>query len=105
MAEGVITLSYIVERDSHQVVPMSEIFDPDFLAQYEKEIDWARAHGISQRTASRYRALPNGLPFLVFGGFVWIPKRGGREWIASRVQRRHPRRRHQAIATPVTNAA
>lgn len=48
--------------------------DPEFLATYEKEEDWAEAHGISQRTAKRYRALPNGLPFLVFGGWVWIPK-------------------------------
>jgi len=49
---------------------------------------------VSQRT--RYRAL--GLPFLTFGGWIWIPKREGREWIASRVKRRNPRRqRRQAI--------
>lgn len=70
--------------------------DPEFLALYEKEEDWAEAHGISQRTASRYRALPKGLPFLIFGGWVWIPKREGREWIANRVQHRNPRRRGQA---------
>ena len=74
--------------------------DPEFLATYEKEEDWAEAHGISQRTAKRYRALPNGLPFLVFGGWVWIPKESGREWIASRVQRRNPRpHRRQASTT------
>ncbi|HVI67724.1 MAG TPA: hypothetical protein VM910_34845 [Bradyrhizobium sp.] len=51
---------------------------------------------VSQRTAARYRAL--GLPFLTFGGWIWIPKREGREWIASRVKRRNPRRqRRQAI--------
>jgi hypothetical protein len=74
----------------------SESLDPDFLAEYEKESDWAQGHGISQRTAKRYRAI--GLPFLTFGGFVWIPKREGRAWIASRVKRRNPRRGHpQAI--------
>ncbi len=73
--------------------------DPEFLATYEREDRWAKAHGISPRTAKRYRALPNGLPFLVFGGWVWIPRQEGREWIASRVQRRNPRRRRRAIAS------
>jgi hypothetical protein len=76
-----------------------EGLDPDFLAEYEKEADWAHGHGISQRTAARYRAL--GLPFLFFGGFVWIPKREGREFIASRIKRRNPhRQRRQATTTP-----
>jgi hypothetical protein len=75
---------------------MADNLDPNFLANYEKEADWAEAHGISQRTAARYRALPSGLPFLIFGGWVWIPKREGREWIANRVQRRNPPRRRQA---------
>jgi hypothetical protein len=66
--------------------------DSEFLATYEKEENWAEAHGISQRTVKRYRALPDGLPFLIFGGWVWIPKEAGREWIASRIQRRNPRR-------------
>jgi hypothetical protein len=83
---------------------MSKIVDLDFLAEYEKEADWAAGHGISQRTAARYRALPNGLPFLTFGGFVWIPKRAGREWIASRVRRRNPRRRPGAAAAQSESA-
>ena len=83
----------------------SENLNADFLAEYEKEVDWAEGHGISQRTAARYRAL--GLPFLAFGGFVWIPKREGREWIASRVKRRNrPRRQRRAIVptTEITTA-
>jgi hypothetical protein len=77
---------------------MSErALDPNFLAEYEREAERAPGHGISQRTSARYRALPDGLPFLIFGGSVWIPKREGREWIASRVQRRNARpRRRQA---------
>jgi hypothetical protein len=68
-----------------------KVSDPDFLAEYEKEADWAAGLGICQRTSARYRA--QGCPFLQWGGFVWIPKRAGREWIASRVKRRNPRRR------------
>jgi hypothetical protein len=78
----------------------SEDLDPDFLSAYVKEADWAGGHGISQRTAARYRA--QGLPFLTFGGFVWIPKNEGREWIASRVKRRNPRRRRQGITAEIT---
>jgi hypothetical protein len=79
----------------------SESLDPDFLTEYEKESNWAEGHGISQRTAKRYRAL--GLPFLTFGGFVWIPKREGRNWIAGRIKRRNsPRRKRQAAATTPT---
>ena len=77
-----------------------KVLDPDFLDKYEKEADWAKGLGIAQRTAARYRDL--GLPFLIFGGYVWIPKREGRDWIANRVRRRNPpRRRRQAT----TNAA
>jgi len=82
----------------------SESLDPHFLAEYEKESDWAKGHGISQRTSARYRAL--GLPFLTFGGFVWIPKQEGRQWIASRVKRRRypPRQRRQATTTAEISA-
>jgi hypothetical protein len=77
---------------------MSIQFDVGFLARYEKESAWAANHGISQRTVARYRA--TGLPFLTFGGFVWIPKAEAEQWIASRIKRRRnpSRRRHQATA-------
>jgi hypothetical protein len=73
--------------------------DPDFLAQYERESEWAEAHGVCQRTVARYRE--RGLPYLFFGGYVWIPKLEGRDWIAARVKRRNSRRRittHQKVA-------
>jgi hypothetical protein len=79
--------------------------DVDFQATYETEENWAKRHGISQRTAARYRALPDGLPFLIFGGCVWIPKEAGREWIANRVQRRNPRRQRRATRTSEIAAA
>jgi hypothetical protein len=83
---------------------MSEISDSDFLSEYEKESAWAEGHGVSQRTVARYREL--GLPHLFFGGYIWIPKREGREWIAGRVRRRNPsRRRRQAAAATQDSAA
>jgi hypothetical protein len=66
-----------------------------------KEADWAEGHGIAQRTAARYRSL--GLPFLDFGGFIWIPKREGREWIASRIKRRRTPRQHRQAAATAAN--
>jgi hypothetical protein len=53
---------------------MSKTLDPDFLAEYERA-------------------------FLFFGGWVWIPKRDGREWIASCVKRHNPRRRGRQAAS------
>jgi hypothetical protein len=77
---------------------MSEkVLDPDFLAEYQREDEWADAHGVHQRTVARYRAL--GLPYLSFGGQVWIHRRGGREWIASRVKRRNTRRTRQSTTS------
>jgi hypothetical protein len=62
---------------------MEAVLDPDFLAQYERESEWAEA-------VARYR--DRGLPFLFFGGCVWIPRLEAHEWIASRVKRRNQRR-------------
>jgi hypothetical protein len=80
---------------------MSEI-DPEFLAQYMRESDWANSHGITQRTVARYR--DRGLPYLMFAGYIWIPKQEGRAWIASRVKRRNSRR-HNKVATQEEIAA
>jgi hypothetical protein len=74
----------------------SKVVNAEFLCEYELEADWAASLGISQRTSARYRA--DGLPYLNFGGCVWIHKRGGREYIASRIVRRNPPRRRKAIA-------
>jgi hypothetical protein len=74
--------------------------DPEFLDMYERETTWAPAQGITQRTSKRYR--DQGMPYLLWGGIVYIPKREGREYIASRVRRRNPRRRRPAIPTEIT---
>jgi hypothetical protein len=58
-----------------------------FQTEYTSEIEWSARHNISQRTTARYRQLPSRLPFLVFGGRIYIPNREGDEWIRSRIRR------------------
>jgi hypothetical protein len=48
---------------------MSDLFQNEFTPEPE----WSARHNISPRTTARYRQLPNGLPFLVFGGRIYIP--------------------------------
>jgi hypothetical protein len=64
--------------------------DPTFLAEYERESTWAPARGMSARSSFEHRNKPNGLPFLIWAGRVFIHKRGGDEYIASLVKRRNP---------------
>jgi hypothetical protein len=81
----------MVESSNATVNQMSEKLDPEFLSQYVRESEWAKAHGICQRTVARYR--DRGLPYLMFAGYIWIPKHEAHEWIASRVKRRNTGRR------------
>jgi hypothetical protein len=75
----------------------------DFQDEYTLEEEWAAKRSISQRTVARYRQLPNGLPFLVFGGRIYIPNREGDEWIRSMIRRPNRSRgrslRNSAAAT------
>jgi hypothetical protein len=78
--------------------------DPDFLERYEREATWAPAQGITYRTSKRYR--DKGMPFLMWGGCVYIPKAEASEWIAGRIQRRNPpRRRRQATSAAEISAS
>jgi hypothetical protein len=58
-----------------------------FLDEYQLAAEWAAEHDIHQRTVDRYRQQPNGLPFLEFGGRIYIPRKEGDEWIRSRIRR------------------
>jgi hypothetical protein len=69
---------------------MSQPTDEDFLSEYESEDTWSMRHGITRRTAQRYRE--DGLPYMFWGGRIWIHKQGGAEYIASRVRRRNQRK-------------
>ena len=78
--------------------------NPEFLSEYERETSWTRAQGITYRTNKRYR--DKGMPFLMWGGCVYIPKEEARQWIAGRIQRRNPpRRRRQAASTAEISAS
>jgi hypothetical protein len=65
------------------------------LADFDPEDEFARANGpVSKKTVQRYRNEPNGLPFLTFGGKIWIgPRDEAREWLLRRVRRPNPRRK------------
>ena len=86
---------------------MSErALDPNFLAEYEREAEWAPGHGIPSAQARDTEAWPDGLPFLIFGGSVWIPRSAkAAQWIASRVQRRNPRSRRRQASQAEHSAA
>ena len=58
------------------------------------ENEFAADHNLSPKTTSRYRKEPDGLPFVKFGGRVYIPKDLAREWLVSRIK--HAKR--QAVA-------
>ena len=58
--------------------------DRNFLKECTPEPQWAAHREISQRTSARYRQ--QGLPYLEFGGRIYIPPEGD-EWIRSRICR------------------
>jgi hypothetical protein len=73
--------------------------DDDLLilngARYWKQARWSRDKKVTVRTAARHREL--GLPWLDWGGEVYIPEADGDAYIAGRLKRRNQRRRRQAI--------
>jgi hypothetical protein len=67
------------------------------LDGYMKEPDFAAANDISPRTSSRYRLM--GMPYLMWGGEVYVNVQGAREWLLDRTrQRNQPRRRGMSKA-------
>lgn len=58
-----------------------------------KEAVFAEANDISQRTVARYRNQPDGLPFFVWAGEIYIPLQDAKAWLRSRVKRPNARRR------------
>ena len=65
----------------------------NILDGYVEESRFASDNGICPRTSARYRSQPNGLPFLAWGGKIFIPIDGAKEWLRSRVKRRNATRR------------
>jgi hypothetical protein len=68
--------------------------DASILTGCVKESVFCEKNGpISRRTGARYRNQPDGLPYIMWGGEVWIPIYEGREWLKRRIRRPNPRRK------------
>jgi hypothetical protein len=83
--------------------------DSDLLVihgkRYWKQRRWSRDKKINIRTTARHRQL--GLPWLYWGGEIYIPEDEGDAYIASRVKRRNlprnkSRRQHQATTAEIS---
>jgi hypothetical protein len=64
----------------------------NILDDFVTEADFARDNNIHPRTVNRYRHLPDGLPYVEFGGKIMISVSGAREWLERRIHRPNPRR-------------
>jgi hypothetical protein len=83
----------------------SDSTDSDLLIlngrRYWKQARWSRDKGIHIRTTARHRQL--GLPWLDWGGEVFIPEIEGDLYIVSRLKSRNPRRqRRQPTSTGIS---
>jgi hypothetical protein len=65
------------------------------LADFDLQEHFARNNGpISERSCKRYRDQPDGLPYLEWGGRIYIgPRSEARAWLMRRVRRPNPLRR------------
>jgi hypothetical protein len=61
--------------------------------KYELEETWAKRKNITRRTVARYRDEPDGLPYLRWGGRIWIHTRLGEDFIRRRITNPNRRRR------------
>ncbi len=68
----------------------------NILEGFVLEDDFAAAGKVSPRTIARYRNQPNGLPYMVWAGKIYIPVDAGREWVWNRIRRANPTKRRLA---------
>jgi hypothetical protein len=69
-----------------------------FLEGFELEEEFASSANVHPRTIKRYRDQPNGLPYLIWGGKVYIPTADAREWLLRRVRHPNPTARKRVAA-------
>jgi hypothetical protein len=63
----------------------------NILDGYVPEDQFARDNNITRRTVAEYRKRPNGLPFAVWAGRIYIPVDKARDYLAARVRHPNPR--------------
>jgi hypothetical protein len=68
--------------------------------RFWKQSRWSKDKGVNVRTTARHRQ--KGLPWLDWGGEVYIPELEGDAYIVSRVRRRNPPRRQRRAVAPTT---
>jgi hypothetical protein len=64
----------------------------NILDGFAPQGDFAKAHNVCERTVARYRKEPDGLPYMTFGGRIFIHVAGARGWLERRVRRPNPTR-------------
>jgi len=78
--------------------------DDDLLVlqgkRFWKQSRWSKDKGVNVRTTARHRQL--GLPWLNWGGEIYIPEIEGDAYICSRFRRRNPPRRRARQAGAAT---
>ena len=62
------------------------------LDEYMTEAEFAKEHSLCQRTVSRYRHKPDGIPFAQFGGRIYVHVPGAKKWLERRTRQLNPRR-------------
>lgn len=67
--------------------------NPTLLDGYVTEPTFAAGANISQRTCTRYRNQPDGLPYVEFGGRIYIPIAEARAWLECKIKSPNQRRR------------
>jgi len=61
--------------------------DDNILSEYQLQAEAARAGRVSERTIARKRREPNGIPWMEWGGKVYVHRAGYRDYLKRRIQR------------------
>jgi hypothetical protein len=72
--------------------------DGSILEGFTTEAEFAHANNVHLRTIKRYRDEKDGLPFLIWGGRVYIPTEHARAWLMKRIRRPNPTAKKLAAA-------
>lgn len=79
----------------NQTAGASPASDTGILTGYLEQAEFARTHRIATRTVARYRNRANGLPWVAFGGKVFIPIQEAGDWLKGQVKRPNQKRLNQ----------